>query len=62
MDFTDVLVLNRSGVATVAVVLVWGSQCLAFIRYRMWFVDRASRTFGNTDNLGGYEGSVNPCS
>jgi amino acid transporter len=25
-----------SGVATVAVVLVWGSQCLAFIRYRMW--------------------------
>ena len=27
-----------SGVATVAVVLLWGSQCLAFIRYRMWSV------------------------
>jgi amino acid transporter len=35
LDLQEIL----SGVATVAVVLVWGSQCLAFIRYRMWSVD-----------------------
>ncbi|CZR51483.1 uncharacterized protein PAC_01359 [Phialocephala subalpina] len=26
-----------SGIATVAIVLVWASQCLAFIRYRRWY-------------------------
>jgi len=27
-----------SGAATNAVVLVWASQCIAFIRYRGWLV------------------------
>ena len=27
-----------SGIATVAVVIVWGVLCIAFIRYLKWFV------------------------
>ncbi len=36
-----------SGLATVIIVLVWASQCLAFIRYYWWYVNSLSSLFRN---------------